>query len=128
MIYKNKDDTLFMGDIRTDALERVAEYMGYDISDPDQLHGFIKNIASKIKAAIQKRRGAAQPGGVYAVQTPSGTVSVTDAGVISATSPEPKRVSVKAKSAGIMDMLQKNPLIIVAAGAAILFVMSQKKR
>jgi len=127
VIYKN-DDTLFMGDIRTDSLQKIAEYMGYDISDPDQLHGFIQNIAAKIKGAIQKARAkrGGEPG-TYAVQTPSGTVSVSDTGKVSAVTPKPKAASTKAKTAGFMDMIQNNPMIVLAAGAVLVFVLSKKR-
>lgn len=128
MIYKN-NDTLFMGDIRTDSLQRVAEYMGYDISNSEQLHGFIKDIAAKIKGAIQRSKAnrGGEPG-VYAVQTPTGTVSISDTGAVSAITPKPKSSTTRAKTAGFMDMLQKNPMLILAAGAVLVFVMSNKKR
>lgn len=131
MVYKNAD-TLFMGGLRDSDradLETLGQLLGYDIDDPAQLHGFIQNIAAKIKGAIQKRR-AADPGvpGTYSLQTPRGTIAVTDTGTVSATTPKPKAASTKAKTAGFMDMIQKNPLIIVAAGAAIFLMMGKKKR
>lgn len=130
MIYKNLDDTLFMGDIRTDSLEKIAQYMGYDnIRDPDQLQGFIQNMAAKIKGAIQRsREKRGGESGSYAIQTPSGTVSVTDTGSVSAVTPKTKAASTKAKTAGIMEMIQNNPMIVLAAGAVVVFLMSQKKR
>jgi hypothetical protein len=126
VVYKN-DDTLFMGGIRSDQLSTIAEFMGYDIDDPVQLQGFVQDIAAKIKGAFQKARGKRDGQGVYAVSTPSGTLSLSEAGKVSAVTPKPAAVSPKARSAGILNMLQENPLLVLAAGAVIFFVLSKKR-
>lgn len=124
MVYRNRVDSLLMGASDID-IEGLAEMMGVDTEDPEQMGAFFKKVIGKIKEAVQKRRQARQASGQsagYGVTVPAGTMSVSERGDVSFLSPS----QVTTQEAIPQAKMEISPLMI-AAGAALLLVLLVKK-
>lgn len=128
--YQNEDFPELSADL--DRLIYRAELLGYD---PELLGGLIKKLVKKIKKRIKARKKKGGSGGVYSISTPSGTVSVGAGGVqvvrpygAGEQYPAVTAPGLTVKRAGIMDMIQENPALLMIPAAALIFLLTQKKK
>lgn len=114
-----------------DEMARQAELLGIDLSDPEIMGAWLKNIINKVKARIKKRRAARGGGGGGGIQvtTDAGTASIGPGGLSftqTPSGPVPGSMMSPPSGGGISEML-KNPMVL-AAGVGLLALLAMRKR
>jgi len=147
---QTESDPMFGVDSLTDEELGACAYMGWD-PDPELMGrrrrgGFFRRIGKRlrkrfrklgkrIRARIRARRGRKGGGGAAPfaeLRTPGGTATIGPEG-FDFTSPEAEAEATYPPPAprgpgGIMDMIQRNPLLVALPAGALVLVLVMKRR
>lgn len=135
------DDMLGYDSDNDEIDSQVSELLGADYDDLDFYgKGLFRRIAARIKKRIRARRArrAAKKRGAtaseeYAIQTPGGRVSYSDQGLqflrqAPGTATMPYGQPTQIQRSGVMEMIQKNPMMLaIPAGVILVLAMRAKQ-
>lgn len=143
-LYNSPVDVILQGvpekfDMDYDNIIRKASLMGMDTSDPELMGALFKKLARRIGKRIRARiRARMKKKGKfkYSASAPEGSVQFTEQGLSFVRpgpgmpgQPGPYGMQMKRSAGGgIMQQIQKNPLLLAIPAAALFLIMDATKK